>query len=62
MEETIILTKSVRKLRKGHADVPGQLTITNVKLEWKPVEKDSPVSRVLIPLQSIKSMLDDVEI
>ena len=62
MVESIILTKSARKLQKGQEDVPGRLTVTDVKLEWKPVDKDSPFTRVLIPLQSIKSMFFDAKL
>lgn len=55
VDESIILSKRAKKLRKGQEDVPGTLTVTDSRLVWRPRDADAG-SECAILLTSIKSM------
>ena len=54
VDESIVLSKSAKKLRKGQDDVPGTLTVTDSRLLWRPDDTDA-CSECVILLSSIKS-------
>ena len=54
-DESILLSKPAKKLQKGQVDVPGNLTITDAKLTWRP-ESTEVCRETVILLQCIKSM------
>lgn len=55
VDESIVLSKSAKKLRKGQDDVPGTLTVTDSRLVWRPDDTNA-CSECVILLDSIKSM------
>lgn len=55
VDESIVLSKSAKKLRKGQDDVPGTLTVTDSRLLWRPDDADA-CSECVILLSSIRSM------